>query len=309
MGIKHTYQSATPNDPGDEISSSRWNEDHNIDGPLHLPLETTSPSPLTNVLKLFAQRRASRSLLRMVGQSGVDVSLQPALFGNDIRLWAPNTTTTVIAIGQPGLTNIHTGTGAAIATPTPAATNEMTAMRRFQLGTGTVAGNTAGVRDPIAWYHRGSGTGRGGWFHHTRFGIEATAADIQVMVGYAASTTALAGDPSALVNCAMLGKDSADANWQFMHNDASGVATKVNTGAAVTANQVLDFFMFAPPFGSSVFFELRNALTGAVLATHEATTDLPVNTTFLVCRASIRAPTSTTARQLSIGKVYNETGI
>jgi hypothetical protein len=305
MGVKHSVASS---DPG-LIGATEWDDDHVIDGPLHLPLETANPSPLANTLKVFAARRANRSVLRMMGQSGIDVSIQPALFGNDIRLWGPNTTTTFGVIGQPTLTAIHNGTGAAVATPTPAATNSMTAMRRTQLGTGTVAGNSAGVRDPIAWYHRGSGAGQGGWFHFSRFGIETTAADIQVQVGFAALTTALAGDPSAFVNCAMIGKDTADANWYFMHNDASGAATKVDTGVPVTENQVLDFFMFAPPFGSSVFFELRNALTGALLASHEATTDLPVNTTFMVCRASIRAPSSTTARRLSIGKVYNETDI
>ena len=305
MGVKHSVPSSEPG----LIDGDDWDADHVIDGPLELPLEAATPAGMTDRLKVFAQRRANRSLLRMMGQSGIDVSLQPALFGNDIRLWNPNTTTSMLTIGQPGLTAINTGTGAALATPTPAATNAMTTMRRTQLGTGTVAGNTSGVRDPVAWYHRGSGASRGGWFHFSRFGIETTAADIQAQVGFAALTTALAGDPSAFVNCAMLAKDTADTNWHFMHNDAAGAATKVNTGVAVTAGQILDLFIFAPPFGSSIFFELRDTMAGTLLASHEATTNLPVTTTFMVCRASIRAPSSTSARQLSINKVYNETDL
>jgi hypothetical protein len=308
MGMKHRTLT-TELAPGGLVGADQWDEDHDIDGGLEFPVQAAVPTPLTDILRVFAQRRANRSLLRMVGQSGIDVSLQPALFGNDIRLWNPNTTTTAGVIGQPGLTSIHNGTGAAIATPTPAATNAMTAMRRFQLGTGTVVGNTAGVRDPIAWYHRGSGAGRGGFFHFSRFGIEATAADIQAMVGYSVNTSALGANPSGFINSCFIGKDTEDTNWHFMHNDGSGQCTKVDTGVAVTSNQILDFFMFAPPFGSSIFFELRGATAGTLLASHEATTDLPVNTVFMVCRASIRAPSSTTARQLSISKVYNETDI
>jgi hypothetical protein len=139
--------------------------------------------------------------------------------------------------------------------------------------------------------------------------VEVSNADIQVQIGMAVLSTALAGDPSAFLNCAMIGKDAADTTWYFMHNDGAGAATKVNTTRAVTAGDVLDFFMFAPPNGTTIDFQLNNAMTGATIATHQATTDLPVNTTVLFNRASIRAPTSTTARQLAINKVYTETDL
>ena len=305
MGMKHSVPSSAPG----LVGATEWDADHVIDGPLEFPLEAALPSPLTNALKVFAQRRANRSLLRMMGQSGIDVSLQPALFGNTIRLWHPSTGTTVGVFGQSTLTAINTGTGAAISTPSIGSANDISAMPRFILGTGTVAGNTSGTRDATSMYFRGNAAGRGGWFQVCRFGIEQFAADIQVQIGLAVLSTALAGDPSAFVNCAMIGKDTADANWHFMHNDATGVATKVDTGRAVTAGDVLDYFCFAPPNGTSIFFELRNAMTGALIASHEATTDLPVNTTMLLTRASIRAPSSTTARQLSIGKLYTETDL
>ncbi len=211
--------------------------------------------------------------------------------------------------GQAALTAINSGTGAAISHVAVGTGSDIAAMFRFICGTGTVAGNTSGVRDASAMYFRGNSAGRGGWFQHFRFAIEVTASDIQVQLGMAASTAALAGDPSAFVNCAMIGKDTADTNWQFMVNDGSGTATKVNTGVAVNATDVLDYFCFAPPNGSSISFELRNAMTGASLATHTATTDLPVNTTLLTARASIRAPSSTTARQLAIGRHYAETDL
>lgn len=305
MSVKHSTLAA---DPG-LIDGDDWDAAHVIDGPLELPIETATPAGLTDRLKVFAQRRANRSLLRMIGQSGIDTSLQPALFGNTIRMWMPNTGTSVGVFGQGALTAINSGTGAAVSTPTPGSGSNMSSLWRFLLGTGTVAGNTSGVRDPITYYQRGSAAGRGGWFYACRFGVETSNADIQVQIGLAASTVALAGDPSAFVNCAMIGKDTADANWHFMHNDAAGAATKVNTTVAVTANDILDFFMFCPPNGTTIDFQLVNAVTGASLATAQATTDLPVNTTMLTNRASIRAPSSTTARTLAINKVYTETDL
>jgi hypothetical protein len=302
MSITH----ATPSSAPGLIGADEWDEAHTITGPLDLPIETEIPAAETDILKLFAQRRARRSLLRMVGQAGVDVSLQPALFGNTVRIWHPTAGAIIGAMGQGGLSAINTGTGAAASTPSIGSANNLTSMARFLFGTGTVAGNTAGVRDASAMYFRGNAAGRGGWFYACRFGIEATAADIQVQMGMAVLSTALAGDPSAFLNCAMIGKDTADVNWHFMHNDGAGAATKVNTGVAVTQNAVLTFFMYAPPNGTSIFFELVDAMTGASLFFHEATTDLPVNTTMLFNRASIRAPTSTTARQLAINRVYTE---
>jgi len=309
MPIRHTYQTATADDTGSEVSASEWNADHSISESVDFPIQTTTPTGATDILKVFAARRAGRSVLRTIGQAGVDVTLQPAFFGNSIRMWFPSTGTAPGVFGQPTLTAINTGTGAAISHVAVGTGSDIASMFRFILGTGTVAGNTSGVRDASAMYFRGNAAGRGGWFQHFRFGVEVSAADIQVQLGMAALTTALAGDPSAFVNCAMLGKDTADTNWQFMHNDGSGTATKVNTGVAVNATDVLDFFCFAPPNGSSVAFELRNAMTGASLFTHTATTDLPVNTTLLNARASIRAPSSTTARQLAIGRHYTETDL
>ncbi len=68
MPIRHNYQSATANDGTKEISSTRWNEDHAITDSVDFPVITSTPSGATDVLKLFAQRRANRSVIRQVGR-------------------------------------------------------------------------------------------------------------------------------------------------------------------------------------------------------------------------------------------------
>jgi hypothetical protein len=276
---------------------------------LELPIQASVPAGATDILKVFAQRRANRSVLRTIGQSGIDTSIQPALFGNTIRMWTPSSAATISVMGQAGLTAINSGTGTSISNPSIATTSNIVGMSRFSLNTGTVINSASGVRDPATYYFRGNAAGRGGWFYFCRFGVEVFNSDIQVQIGFATLSTALAGEPSAFLNCCMIGKDSTDTNWHFMHNDGAGAATKVNTTQAAAAGDIFDFFMFAPPNGTTVDFQLNNAMTGAVIATHQATTDLPANTTLMFSRASIRAPTSVTAQRLCINKVYTETDL
>ncbi|WWT39610.1 hypothetical protein [Microcystis phage Mel-JY03] len=309
MPIRHSYQTATADDPGSEVSASEWNADHQITDSVDFPVITSAPSGATDVLKLFAQRRANRSLLRQVGQNGIDVTLQPAFFGNSIGMWLPSTGTTIGVFGLAAVTALNSGTSAAVSTPTVGTGSDIASMRRFAFGTGTTATGTSGARDASAHFFRGNAAGRGGFFQFARFAVETFASDIRVILGLTNNTAALAGDPSALVNMCGIGKDSADANWQFMHNDGSGTATKSNTGVAVNATDILDFFMFAPPNGTTIDFELRNAMTGAQLATYQATTDLPVNSTTMVQRAGIMSVSGTTAKLLSVNRMYIETDL
>ncbi|WWT39550.1 hypothetical protein [Microcystis phage Mae-JY02] len=308
MPIRHSYQTATADDPGSEVSASEWNADHQIADSVDFPVITSTPSGALDTLKIFAARRGGRSVLRMVGQNGIDVSIQPALFGNSIALWLPGTGTTAAINFGTSWTALNSGTGAAQSHPALGTTSDVLSMKRAAFGTGTTATGTSGIRTGVADFWRGNAAGRGGFFFHSRFGVETFASDLRIQVGLAASTAVLAGDPSAFVNCCMVGKDTGDANWQFMHNDASGAATKVNTGIAINNTDVWDFFMFAPPNGTSIAFEIRNAMTGASF-THEATTDLPVSTTFMCARASILSVSGTTAKSLSLNRMYIKTDL
>jgi len=49
MTIKHNYQSATANDGAKEVSSTRWNEDHDINGVISLLQPSSSFSAATSV--------------------------------------------------------------------------------------------------------------------------------------------------------------------------------------------------------------------------------------------------------------------
>lgn len=275
---------------------------------LELPVQSSTPSAAADTLKVFAAKRANRALLRMVGPSGVDVSLQPALFGNTIGVMMPSAGTGQSLIGL-SMTALNSGTGAAQSTPAVQTTNDLTWLQRILFGTGTTATGASGIRTATVLYGRGNAAGRGGWFQFFRFGVEVFASDLRLILGMTNNTTALAAEPSTYSHMQGLIKGSTDANWHFCTNGADSAGTKVNTGVAVTAGVPLDFFSFCPPNGSEISFMLSNPMTGAILAQHTATTDLPGTTNLMVARVGIQSQTGTTAKSLAVNRMYIETDL
>jgi hypothetical protein len=159
----------------------------------------------------------------------------------------------------------------------------------------------------VAW--RGNAANLGGFFFFARFGIETLAADMRAFVGLSANSATMAADGSTWANTVGLVKDSADSTWQIATRDASTL-TKTPTGCTVTAGQILDFLVFAPPNGSNVTCRLVDAVTGTVFVDDVAiTSNLPVDTTFLFMQAHCQSVTGTTAKALALNRMYCETDL
>ena len=266
-------------------------------------------APAAGDLRWFARNRAGRVLPHVIGPAGIDVALQPALFGNSIAMWTPSTGTTVSTNFGTSWTARNAGTGAAQAHPTRASTNALTSLIRATFGTGTTATGSSGIQSalPVAW--RGNAANLGGFYATWRFAVETTAADVRVFVGLSALNAALAGEPSAQANTFALVKDRADANWFLATRDGAAV-TKTATGAPVTAGQILDLTLFAPPNGTNVMARLVDAVTGTVLVDNVTiTANLPVATTFLYAHAQMMSVTGTTAKLLALNRIYVETDL
>ena len=310
MAIKHAFTSGKA-DGGDAtlVQPSNWNADHTIQDYVDLPDVVTPATPATGWLRLFAKTRAARATLNTIGPAGIDVAYQPALFGNTIIMWLPSATTAQTAFGAT-YTARNNGTGAAQATPARASTNAMTSLSRAQFGTGTTASGASGTQTAatVAW--RGNAAGLGGFFFHARFGVETTAADLRMMIGLSANNATMAADGSTWANTCALVKDSADSTWQFATRNATTL-TKTATGCTVTAGQVLDLYVFAPPNNSAtITARLVDAVTGTIFMDDVGiTSNLPVNTTFLYMQAHAQSVTGSTAKILSVSKLYLETDL
>lgn len=305
--VKHAFTSAKA-DGGDTtlVQPSNWNAEHVVDQYIDYPSQATIPAaPAAGQLRVFSRNRGGRGLLHIIGPAGVDVALQPAIFGNTIIIWAPSTGTAQTAFGAT-YTARNNGTSAAQDTPARASTNAMTSLSRARFGTGTTATGASGTQTAavVAW--RGNSAGLGGFFFFARFGIETLAADQRAFVGLSANNATMAADASTWANTIGIGKDTGDSVWQLIQRNATTL-TKTSTGATVTAGQVLDFMMFAPPNGSSVTTRLVDAVTGTVYVNEVVlNTTLPVNTTFLYMQAHTQSVTGTTAKFLSLNRLYLE---
>lgn len=92
-------------------------------------------------------------------------------------------------------------------------------------------------------------------------------------------------DPSGFTNILALAADAADANAHFIHNDASGAATKVDLGItkASLVNKLLILTITCPVGGGSVHFSLY-VVNDAVEYTADAVTNLPAQGAIIIPR-------------------------
>jgi hypothetical protein len=310
--IKHAFVSGK-SDGGDAtlVRPSNWNAEHVVEDYLDFPAATSLPAAPSSGLRYFARAQAGRMLPAVIGPSGLDTNLQPALFRNSVYMWLPGTATTVAINFATNWTARNSGTSAAQAHPTKASTNDLTSMNRATFSTGTTATGTSGVQSGQTVAFRGNAAGRGGFFFFSRFAVETYRADLQLFVGLSARNAAMTQDPSLDNNSVGLCKDAADTGWHILtRNGSTTTKTALTTPLAVAAGTILDFMMFCPPNGSNITFRLVNAMTGAVYSDGQVVTStLPVNTTFMFAHAGIRSTTGTTAALLALNRLYIECDI
>jgi len=266
--------------------------------------ETATPSAPSSGVLMFAQSLAGRKVPRWIGPSGLDTSVQPSLWGNGIVMWLPGTgTTAAINFG------VSWTVSATQAHPTIADTNIMTATRRATFTTTTTAGNQAGARTtaPVVIRNRG-------FFFAARHGILTYLSTMQVFVGLAAASGAIAGEPSAINDAVAMTKDSGETTWQVLTRDTT-TTSKTSTGRTTAAGgsaEVFDFYAFCKPGDSKITVRVVDIATGTVvLADTDKSSNLPTNATPLYahaeCRNSAGGAGSAVATFLS--KMYIETDI
>jgi hypothetical protein len=125
------------------------------------------------------------------------------------------------------------------------------------------------------------------------------------MVGMAPYPQTTNKEPSAMTDIAAFGKDAADTTWQFMHNDGTGTATKVNTTITITDDKLLEFFIFCPPNGSTIYWELRD-LEAPSTATGSVTTDLISTSQWVSPHVWGTNVSGTSWSRLAVGMMYAE---
>ena len=266
------------------------------------------PAPASNALALYSQAPAGRMLLKMTDNASLESALQPALFSNNIILWLAGTGTTLAINFGTSFTARNSGTSAAQSTPTLTGTNVVTQMKRAIFGTGTTATGASGLTSAAAVAWRSNIANAGGFYFYCRFALETYVATERIYIGLSATATTLAADPSTLANTIGLSKDSAETTLQLLSVSSTGTITKINTAITPSASQILDFTMFCKPNDTIVTMSILDPSAGTyILSNQVISTNLPANTAFLSMCALIQSTAGTTAKMLSIQRMYLET--
>lgn len=286
MGVRHNYQSNTPNDPADEVSSDRWNEDHVITGPVPFPHVAAPALPPADHVSLFGRRLAGRILPAFVGPAGLDSALQPFFGRNRVAHVGPiagNTTLNQLGIAIAGF---GTATAAALAR-----TNLYTSMRRIDYLVTTAATTAiAGWRVAQGQNFLGqAGDKFGGFFAVWRFGRPTGAAanaTLRAFNGMSSifSAPADANPSTAETNALGVGCDATDTNWQIIHRNGSAAATKIDTGfpkAVADASEMYELILFSPPANATVVHYRFTRLSDEAFVEGTITTNLPTTATLL----------------------------
>jgi len=100
---------------------------------------------------------------------------------------------------------------------------------------------------------------------HNFWGLASSASDL--VIGGTAND-----QPSSLTNIIAFANDSGDANLQIMHNNASGIATKVDLGSSFPSNRtvgtdittIYSCYLYNAPNSSEVNYRIINKETGAI---------------------------------------------
>ncbi len=151
---------------------------------------------------------------------------------------------------------------------------------RSHLATGAAAFNGVEVYSLTqAMFLRTSASLTSAFTLDTLFGFSALLDTHSCLFGLAALETAIVNatvTPSTQANIAGFGKDPGDTNLQFMHNDASGSASKTDTGVLVSSlvGKLLRLQMSGSAAGITA--RLTDMETDTIVFELTVTTDMPV---------------------------------
>lgn len=273
------------------------------------------PAPAADSLEFYARKICGRMIPKWMPPSGLDSPVQPALFGNNIVMYMPNTGTTAgLNMGTPW------AVGTTISHPTPASTapamyNQLKRTRSANVATTT--NQVLGVSSIVTGAHqfwRGNAAGLGGFFFFSRFSIDLwPAATVRLFVGLHSGTTAVvASDTLPAISMCGLWHDTTNAATVLNFTTKDGTtasSTAITLNAALAAGQVFDFYMYQKPNDSTIYFRLDDVVVGNTLIDSSKTTNLPANTTFMgpsVTMSNGTANVTVTTTAIGVNRIYVE---
>lgn len=260
--------------PGGSNTQVQYNNSSAFGGAAHLAVDTSGnavlgeytttipTSPPNNVTIFDRNETGGRPLLASTSGSNRAVELWNAPgFGRYQKTYANGFGNA--NIGSIGLSIISATTG----TPSVSTYTGNTfqgSVPNFMYTSAATAGSSTGFAPTGAnsnaiW--KSTVAGCGGWDVIIRFGIITATATNRIYVGFSGATSDIGNvDPSSLTNIIAFGCDAADANMQFIWNDGSGTASKIDLGSsfpAKTSNVWYEARIHSDPNGTTYSYSLE----------------------------------------------------
>lgn len=179
-------------------------------------------------------------------------------------------------------------------------------MKRVNVVGAATAGSIVGLKQgggTSLW--RGDSAGRGGFYCLMNHSVSVVTTDALFFAGFKNNNTnpTATAAPSSYTSMFGFGRDAADANMQIMHNDASGTATKIDTGIPFTIETIYRFEFTVLPGGGGITLKLTSLATGASFSS-TLSTNLPANTDELTWFTTLSNNATAAAVTLGFSRVW-----
>ncbi len=273
-------------------------------------------TPAASNLAVYAKKVSGRMMLKIKDPSGQSTPLQPALWGNNVVLYAPTSGATVT--GGFGTLWAKGGGAGTVTTATPATTAPAIANqihRTKQPNVVTTTNQDMGIKISAAdgdQFWTGNAAGLGGFFFQTRFVVDAwPAATDRIFAGLASGTTSVAISDTLAGDVAGLWHDTTDSSTTFnmvTRNNVTTTKTAITVSNAIAAGNAYDFYMYCQENCTTIFYRLDDIVNGVTYEGSTATT-LPRNTIFMGPQVEMSNGTANTVVNTSIigiNRIYIE---
>jgi hypothetical protein len=302
IGDGVTPFSLLPSNPIQAISTA---------GVIDFTSQSADPAvPLAGEARLFFRSIANRSLPRILGPSGLAVSLQPALFQNRVFIVQPSAASALFSIGGT-LTSVGTITH-------PVASVQYGYMAN--IASAASGGSTAGTGANVSNFRRSQASeATGGFFYYSRLGFSdsgynqsGASTGSRFFAGLTSGTLAASvgadlptGEMIGILRRHVAG-GAQDDNFQFYTRTGASFSL-VDTTVPFVPEKVYDFGIFSPPDGLVAGWFVRN-LTDGIVAQGTHTTNQPSLATFMRPGFQI-ATINAVARNIRMSMLYTETDV
>ena len=286
---------------------------------LQLTAPSTAPAAAAaSSVVVYPVGIADRFMLAMQGPTGAAALLQPSIFSNNIMLFSPQSSTT-----GTGSTAFQIAWNAAgtVSHPAPDASSAANAGRRTNYtNVVTTTNQLLGVRfstDAERCFFRGNVAGTGGFFYFSRIRLTYPASTTRLFTGLQGSAASVAlaqSDTPPGPHCGLshLTTDPSTGSGALnfvTHDGTTRNALAINfTADLVASSPLLDFYMYCPSNGGTIFFRLDD-VTNGVTYTNSTSANLPGATVMMSpqCQASNGTANVTVATvAMSIYRIYVE---